>query len=215
MSTDSLGLRERKKLRTRETLARVALELFERQGFRATTITEIADAADVAPRTVSAYFPAKDDLVFPDHHEHVAALRARLADRHPGETAIDALRAWIMAELPRWQAEHEQLRARRRVIDADEGLRARERAHQGEFEDLLATVIAGDLGLGADDPEPRMAAAATIAIFGVLERQDRPPARAPEGPGDEQGPYAEEDVLGLLDRALRFVTGGIAALGAP
>jgi AcrR family transcriptional regulator len=78
-----LGLRERKKQRTRETIARAALALFDAQGFRATTIAEIAEAADVAPRTVSAYFPAKEDLVFPDQDEICASLERRLTERRP------------------------------------------------------------------------------------------------------------------------------------
>src|SRR4249920_1574453 len=93
--TPSAGLRERKKQRTREAIARVAQELFAQRGFHETTIREIAEAADVSPRTVSTYFPVKEDLVFADHAELVASLTARLADRTPGETAIDALGAWI------------------------------------------------------------------------------------------------------------------------
>ena len=96
---EPLGLRERKRQRTRETIARVALELFDRQGFQETTIAQIAEAADVSPRTVSAYFPHKEDLAFPDVEEDFAAFDARLRDRLPGETAIDALREFIRALL--------------------------------------------------------------------------------------------------------------------
>src|ERR1700681_2798799 len=85
------GLRERKKQKTRETIITVALELFAEQGYEHTTIAEIA-AADVSPRTIFAYFPSKEDILFYD----VAALRERLAqalrERPAGAPALDALR---------------------------------------------------------------------------------------------------------------------------
>ncbi len=58
------GLRERKKAKTRDTIVRVALGLFAEQGYGQTTIAQIAEGADVSPRTVSTYFPAKEDIVF-------------------------------------------------------------------------------------------------------------------------------------------------------
>ena len=89
------GLRERKRARTREVIARAALDLFDRQGFAETTIPQIAAAADVSPRTVSGYFPHKEELAFPDSEEAFATLQARLDTRLPDETAADALRGWI------------------------------------------------------------------------------------------------------------------------
>ncbi len=57
------GLRERKKLQTRAAISEAADELFEAQGFAATTIPQIAERAQVSPRTVSYYFPVKEELV--------------------------------------------------------------------------------------------------------------------------------------------------------
>ena len=48
------GLRERKKQRTRETIARAAHELFAERGYHATTLPDIAEAADVSTRTIFA-----------------------------------------------------------------------------------------------------------------------------------------------------------------
>src|SRR5262245_43784618 len=58
-----LGIRERKKQRTRQALRQAALELFLERGFEATTIADITAAADVAPRTFFSYFQAKEDVV--------------------------------------------------------------------------------------------------------------------------------------------------------
>ena len=69
---ETSGLRERKKERTRATITRVALELFARDGFAATTLSAIADAAEVSPRTVSTYFPSKEGIVFAAYGERSA-----------------------------------------------------------------------------------------------------------------------------------------------
>lgn len=57
-----LGLRERKKQRTRATLIDAAVELCDRQGFERTTVDQIAAVADVSPRTFSRYFATKDAI---------------------------------------------------------------------------------------------------------------------------------------------------------
>lgn len=64
--TGDEGLRERKKQRTRETVRREALRLFELHGYAQTTIDQIADAADVSPRTFFRYFPTKESVLITD-----------------------------------------------------------------------------------------------------------------------------------------------------
>lgn len=196
------GLRERKRRQTRQTIAREALELFARQGFAETTIPQIAEASDVSPRTVSAYFPHKEDLAFPDSDEAFDALAARLRDRAPGETAAEALRGWLDAWLTE-APQDDQLAIRRRVIDADETLRAYEQRHLRRAQELLAGAMADDLGVAADALEPQMAAAATVTIFTQIE--DRL-----EGAVDDAQTRAA--ALELIDRALVFIDGGVSAL---
>src|SRR5580698_2733735 len=95
---EATGLRERKKLRTRETIAATAIRMFLDAGFDQVSITDIAREADVSRRTLFAYFPTKEDLVlqrFADHEEEAArTVRARPA----GQTPLEALReAWLEA----------------------------------------------------------------------------------------------------------------------
>lgn len=206
------GLRERKKQLTRETIARVALDLFCAHGFHETTIAQVAAAANVSPRTVSSYFPAKEDLVFPESGAAFAGLGARLAERRPGETAADALRDWIATQLPEWRQHHEVMRKQRALVEADAGLRAYQQAFMLRGEELIADAIAGDLDASPEDLEPRMAAAATFAIFGVLG--DSGAAEDEPTESDEQrcAPFDTDAAMAVVDRALRFVDAGIRAL---
>jgi AcrR family transcriptional regulator len=193
---EELGHRERKRLRTREVIARAALELFDRHGFAETTIPQIAAAADVSPRTVSGYFPHKEELAFPDSEEAFATLQERLHGRPAGETAAVALRAWIGDWLERHADTDEEARVRRRVIRSHEALRLYEQRFIAQAREALTEAIARDLGASPTDLEPRMAAAATLAVFDVLGDAEAPIDEAPE----------------LVDRALRFIGAGIAAL---
>lgn len=197
-ATVTAGLRERKRVRTRRAIADAALELFARQGFHATTIPQIAAAADVSPRTVSGYFPAKEDLAFPDAEERIAELEERLRSRPAGETAADALRAWLPEMVAGDAHRSDEHRCRRAVIDADEGLGAYEHRFMARAQAALTEAFAADLGVGPDALEPRMAASATMTVFEVLGR-DLDPAESP---------------LAALDRALVFIGGGIGALRA-
>jgi AcrR family transcriptional regulator len=192
------GLRERKREKTRQAIADAALELFARHGFHDTTIPQIAEAADVSPRTVSGYFAAKEDLAFPYADTQMAEFERRLEGRGPGETAADALRTWIPEVVERGMERPADLRRRREVIDADASLRARERHYMLQTQVVLARAFATDLGMDADALEPRMAAAATITVFELLGRDVEP--------GDTRA------ALEALDRALVFIGGGIGAL---
>jgi AcrR family transcriptional regulator len=194
----SPGLRERKRQRTRETIARAALAIFDRQGFHETTIPQIAEAADVSPRTVSAYFPHKEDLAFPDADAELASLEARMRERQPGETATAALHGWIRAWLEDDPEHAAERRTRRRVIRADDALRAYEHHHARRAQALIAAAIAQDLGLSADALEPRMAAAATLTVFDLL--------------GEDYDTADPADALAVVARALQFIEGGIGAL---
>lgn len=204
-----LGLRERKKRETRQAIAAAALRLFERQGFQNTTIAQIAAAADVAPRTVSSYFPVKEELAFPDQREEIQGLCERLADRRPGKTALTVLREWIDAALDRWESEVEEMHVARRVIESEPELKAYERVVVGELMDALRVEVARDLDQMPNDLEPRIAAAATIAVFEVLADHYK---QGPEPVDKQLRAEVRAEVGDQIDRAIGFITAGMAAM---
>ena len=199
------SLRERKKARTRETIVRVALDLFAENGYSATTIAQIAEAAEVSPRTVSTYFPAKEDIVFDISGGTKERLVAAIEDRPAGQDTMSALREWLMSEREVLDHDQELHACQRIVIDREESLLVHEQAMMREFELVLARGLAIDLDVDPGDLKARMAAAAAMAVFDLLH--DEGHAERAEG----QLPTVEEQ-LELLDQALAFINGGVAAL---
>src|SRR5436853_7640303 len=125
MNTE-LGLRERKKQRTRETIARAARELFAERGYHATTLPEIAEAADVSTRTIFAYFPSKEDILFSDFPAMQHALAQALAERPAGQDALETVRRFILSLHDVEKSElDDQLRV---CTESDETLRSHLRA---------------------------------------------------------------------------------------
>src|ERR1700719_2009310 len=78
------GLRERKRQQTRERLTRMAMALFHERGFEATTLDDIAAAADISRRSFFHYFASKEDVVFAWQEESTAALIAAVVARPAG-----------------------------------------------------------------------------------------------------------------------------------
>ena len=164
--TDGAGLRERKKLRIRETIAAAAIGMFLRDGFDAVSITDIAKAADISRRTLFAYFPTKEDLVlqrFADHEDEAArTVRARPAGQEP----LEALRqAWLGALRRRDPAtgltnDPQQL-AFMRLISTTESLAARLARYTSRGAETLAEAL-GEAGL--DPLTSRLAAVQIIAV---------------------------------------------------
>jgi AcrR family transcriptional regulator len=156
---DHMGLRERKKLRTRRAIAGAALRLFAERGYDETTISDIAAAADVSPRTFFSYFPSKDDVVFAEMDERLADVRTRLAERPGGETPLatfrrvaDALLQAIAAEDGEYGAiqialirERPSLQAQalKRWSDAEDGFVEVLREIAPELDEVAAVTVIG------------------------------------------------------------------------
>jgi AcrR family transcriptional regulator len=161
------GLRERKKLRTRQTILEVATRLFSEQGFAETTVIQITDEAEVAASTFFKYFPAKVDIVFSPLDAAIESARERILDRPADEQAIDAILSWIRENLAEVEAPYAHaLRDIPRIIESDDALKAEERLRLAIFEDVLAAAFARDLGEPADGIRPRVMA--VIAIGGLV-----------------------------------------------
>jgi AcrR family transcriptional regulator len=86
------GLRERRKQETRQAISDVATHMFLTRGFDAVTISEVAEAAEVAKMTVTNYFPRKEDLVFDRAGAIVGSLADAIADRRDAEGILAAIR---------------------------------------------------------------------------------------------------------------------------
>src|SRR5438445_121903 len=87
-----MGLRESKKLHTRQEIADKAMQLFAVRGFDRVTVAEVAAAAGVSEKTVFNYFPTKEDLFFDEVPRREAALVEAISGREPGESILSALR---------------------------------------------------------------------------------------------------------------------------
>jgi len=193
----SPGLRERKKQKTRETIVTVALGLFAERGYEQTTVAEIAEAAEVSPRTIFAYFQSKEDILFWDLPDLQERLAKALRERPEGATALDALREFILGSL----VPDESDMVRRCVVDQDETLRRNKRARWAPLEQLVVEAIAEDLNAGADDIRPQIVAASLIAAFDAVHEQA----------GEAQS-VSPEQALAVLDDVMDFLRGGLDAL---
>jgi AcrR family transcriptional regulator len=198
------GLRERKKQRTRETITRAAHELFATRGYHATTLPEIAEAADVSTRTIFAYFPSKEDILFSEFPLVRDALAQALAERPEGQDTLETVRTFILGL---HNAEESELDEQMRVcIKSDETLRSHLRARIAQLEELIAPEIAKDLNAPADDVRPRVVAASLTAAFNLLAER--------EG-GPREKPKTTADVAAAIDPIISFLRGGLDALKEP
>jgi AcrR family transcriptional regulator len=209
MTTEQAGRQERRKRRTRQAIQAAALQLFAERGYRETTITDIADRADVAPRTVTVHFPAKEELLFDAEPFTLDSLTKRLAARGPHEPALDALRDWMATTMTDAETSGSELDGRfwerralrARIINTEPELRGRARASYYPFERVLAEAIGKDLGQTGNSLSPRLAALSAVA--GLRELYESDEARALAAP-----PSAAE-LLNLVDKVIRFARAGI------
>ncbi len=168
-----VSLRERKKLATRLSLRRIALDLVAERGFVRVTVEDIAEAADVSPRTFFNYFPSKEAALFGADPERIAALGDRLVHEAPGETALEALRVVFAGEA---RALAEELVAlggdpaswlrRMRAAHVNPHLRAAQAAHMAMVERTVADALTERLGTDPDhDPYPALLAGAATGVL--------------------------------------------------
>jgi AcrR family transcriptional regulator len=204
--SEPIGLRERKKQRTRELIAGTGLELFGRQGYHATTVAEVAAAADLSERTVFTYFPTKEDILFSDHAVFRDRLAGALEGRGPGVSALDTLRDFVVENL---SAIDESARVRWEIVSNDEHLLSHQRARQVELGDVIAAAVAddlrGELGDGDDDFRLQLVTATVIAaVMAVYEHRSSVRSRT----------ASRAQAVAVIDEAIAFLRGGLEAIRA-
>jgi AcrR family transcriptional regulator len=189
-----LGLRERKKLKTRNAIQEEALRLFAEQGYAATTVEQIAEAAEISPSTFFRYFPSKEDVVLHDAYDPllIEAFRHQPAELDPLEALRGAIHE-VFARLP--EAEYERERQRQRLIMLNPELRARAFEQFYGALQMLGELVAERAGLPPEDLGVRAFAGALIGIaMAVVEPTLQDPAA---------------DYLALFDEAIARLRGGL------
>jgi AcrR family transcriptional regulator len=149
----------------RGRLERAAVELFLEQGFADTTVPQITERAGLTTRTFFRHFADKREVLFTGEEDLPALVAGFVADAaataSPMEVVTHGLRT-VMTPLFEGRAEY--LRARRAVIEADEGLRERELRKLAELSDVIRD---GLRRRGADDLTATLASRLAVTVFNV------------------------------------------------
>lgn len=180
-----LGLRERKRRQTREALIKAAVGLFDRYGYEAVTVAQIAAAAGVSTKTFFNYFPGKEDVVFLNPQLRVEAALRVIAD--PGHESPASALAAAIEEMLRYAAEDDLVTGmaatRLRLITAVPALQAgalrRVAAAAGQLANAIHAAYPAQL---SEDSASVLVGAVLGAVFAAtiasLRRGDPPAAVA-------------------------------------
>jgi AcrR family transcriptional regulator len=164
-----LGLRERKKLKTRQAIRREAFRLIDANGYAATTVEQIAEAADVSPSTFFRYFGSKESLLLADDLDPLifAAFEAQPPELSPTE-AIRRAYTEVMARLRPDQLDFEN--TRQRLMFSIPELKAAMYDEYYRTVNVVAELIARRIARPTDDFEVRVfAGALTGAMMAAFD----------------------------------------------
>ena len=198
-----MGLRETKKLQTRQEIAAKAMGLFARRGFDHVTVAEVAEAAGVSEKTVFNYFPTKEDLFWDEVPEREAAMVDAVRNRRPGESIPAALERLQAGSCDRLSSPGFAVFAR--TIEESRALQAKELEIMARYTDALASVIADELGV--HDLDARVAANVLVSVQWQHFRNARAHALA-----GRHGPPAARRLRSELKQAYRLLEHGLAQL---
>jgi AcrR family transcriptional regulator len=193
----TVGLRERKKAKTRLAIQRHALRLFREQGYAATTVDQIAEAAEVSPSTFFRYFPSKEDVVVYDDYDPalIASFRAQPAELSP----IKALRRAIVEVFSAMPEEHVELEnLRGKLLVQVPELRARMLMQIADSIAMLAGEVAARTGRDPDDFAVRSFTGAVVGVMMAVV------LRAGDDPESDYEGY-----VALVDSALEYLESGL------
>jgi AcrR family transcriptional regulator len=190
----SVGLRERKKLKTRAAIQKEALRLFAAKGYEATTIEEIAAAVEISPSTFFNYFPSKEAVVYQDDLDPLifAAFDAQPADVTP----ITALRNAMRAVFSNLSAEDRaEMQTRTALVLSSPELRAATLNQFAELVDQFAEMLGHRVGRSPSDFAIRNMAG---ALLGVLMASYFATAADPKA-----------DLVEVIDRSMAHLEAGL------
>jgi AcrR family transcriptional regulator len=160
MAEPATSLRERSKAKRRTAIQRAALRLFAEHGYEGATIADIAEAAEVAPRTVRMYFPNKIDIAMSAANDITARLTETFK-AHPDLLFSDAIDRWMRAEVEATDPELAQMVAA--MYDANPPLQAVSTTLMVDVGRFSGPALMAELGLAPDDPLTAIAIAAASA----------------------------------------------------
>jgi AcrR family transcriptional regulator len=211
--SQELGLRERKKQRTRELIAATARRLFIERGFEAVPVAEIARAAEVSEATVFNYFPTKEDLLYSRLEAFEEQLLSAIRERPPGESVLAAFGRFLSAPRGLLASEDpdvvEQLAAIVRVIAESPALLAREQQIHARYTGSLAALLAEETGGSAADVRPWIVADTLIGVHQALVDYSRDQILA-----GTRNPELLRRVRRQTRRALDLLAQGLSDYGA-
>ena len=162
MSVPPSSLRERSKAKRREAVQRAAMRLFAERGYDGTTIAEIAEAAEVAPRTVSMYFPSKLDIALSASDDIAGRLIATFKD-HPESSFTQVVDRWLSSDAESTDPQLATLMFA--MFETNPDLRAVSTTHLAEATRLGGPALLAETGLSPDDPMMKIVGAAVGAIL--------------------------------------------------
>ena len=194
----SSGLRERKKARTRASLREHALRLFREQGYQATTVEQIAAAAEVSPSTFFRYFPTKEDVVLQDDMD--TRMIAAFEQQPPGVGPIAAVRAAAREMVTSYTGtDLDVIRETTRLTMTVPEVRARALDEFARTITVLAEAVSKRTGRAPDDLAVRTVAG---AIIGVIMSITIPWENWSDG-------TSFEDTFARIDQALALLEAGL------
>ena len=167
------SLRERKKLATRRSLRRVALDLVAERGFAHVTVEDIAEAADVSPRTFFNYFPSKEAAIWGEDPSRDLQVHERIVGEPAGTPVLEVLRrvmiggaAAVTEDLKEIGGEPAEWLRRMRVVRGEPELLAGRAAQMARLERAITEAIAERLGTDPDrDPYPGLLCTLATGTF--------------------------------------------------
>lgn len=193
------NLRETKKAQTRQAIAEAAHALFQKVGYKETTLADIAHAASVAPRTIFAYFPSKESIVFCDIDEVLAELKASFANRESA-SVVTVIKEFAIELHDQTCMDHDMQQQRHYMIREHDDLRKYAAQIGDQLELILLEAFADELHLPASALEPKLAAAVMGSVLDHIQSTSEPLTHA--------------EISQLIGRALTFTEAGMQSLHA-